>query len=116
MLNETEIVNFAVFRDCFSSAILQRVSRNAPKKPSRSAGKSRKNASRATATEPATGRAEQHDDSEELADFIEVSISLQRVDLTVLIAVVPRLRDLFYTALRVENPVVFSGTKRPTAS
>ena len=85
MPDEIKILNFAVFRDCFSSAILQKVSRTTPKNPRRSTGrgsKSRKNANRATGAEPGgSGKEQQREENEEeLADFVEVSISLQPED------------------------------------
>lgn len=84
MLDETETVNFAVFRDCFSSAILHRVSRSASTTSRKSNGrgsKSRKNAIEASATAPSSTGGDHNDgNQEELADFIEVSIFFPPVD------------------------------------
>ena len=84
MLDETEIVNFAVFRVCFSSAILQRVSGSSSRTARRSIGrgvKSRKNAIEASATAPSSTGGDHNDgNQEELADFIEVSIFFPPVD------------------------------------
>jgi hypothetical protein len=76
MSTEEDFPNFGVFRDCFSSSILQRLNQEPskkPKRPSNRIGKGRKNESLDTEI----GVLNEHVNdvnSEELIDFIDVRI------------------------------------------
>ena len=60
--------NYAIFCDCFSSAIFQRSHRTIPKSPKRRVAKGGKKV-----TKPSQLQSERHDDSaEEMAEFSEV--------------------------------------------
>ena len=67
---EADSSNYIAFRDCFSAALLQRISTTkASKEPKRRSARSRKKLSAEddTASQPLEGK-----DAEDLADFIEV--------------------------------------------
>ena len=76
MTSVTEATNFAVFRDCFSSSILRRLSQDHPKTSKRRSGRGRKKVVAALAEETIT-RNEKTEGGygDDLADFVEVSTS-----------------------------------------
>lgn len=75
MNSERDSKNNCIFRDCFSSSILQRLSLDTPRAPKGRSGKNRKNASRSAAEETYTVSENQDEsDASELVDFIDVSL------------------------------------------
>jgi hypothetical protein len=69
-MKEDELANFATFRDCLATPLIEK----SAEKP-RKSRKSRANAGRKTAIKPVAS-AEEINDAEELAEFIDVATVL----------------------------------------
>jgi len=72
MTSDSDLVNSALFRDCFSSVILQRLNLGVPKQQKRRSGKSRRNAVKCLNGSALAGHSNgSNSDVEELAEFFE---------------------------------------------
>ncbi|MCJ1382391.1 hypothetical protein MMC17_005504 [Xylographa soralifera] len=98
MTSNNRLTNFAIFRDCFSSTILHRLSLGIPKRQRRRSGKSRKTAVNYAGEPVPRGNSDgSESDAEELADFIEFLAS------EVFDILPPELKELSYANLQSDS-------------
>lgn len=71
MVPENEIANFETFRDCLSTAIIEKLAPVTPKASRKRGGKGRKNEIKPI--DRVSAEESQENDAAELADFVEVS-------------------------------------------
>ncbi|MCJ1395761.1 hypothetical protein MMC18_008647 [Xylographa bjoerkii] len=95
MTTNNHLVNYALFRDCFSASILQRLNLGIPKQQKRRSGKGRKNAVNYTSKAASSSHGDGGTgDAEELAEFIEFLAS------EVFDILPPALKELSYATFR----------------